>query len=105
MEHNSKKTYYVSVQADTVLPNKGEAAFEFEIEATDEEVIKLQELFENKIDSADSTFVKAHLLTIPYHFDVENDQYDADLLQIYQFIHELGTPETKEHISRMGILH
>lgn len=99
-----KKKYYVSVQADTVLPNKGDAAFEFEIEATEEDVNKLQELFENKVDSAESTFLKAHLPTIPYHFDVENDAYDQDLKQIYQFLHQLGTTETKQHIESMHIL-
>lgn len=99
-----KKTYYVSVQADTVLPDKDAAAFELEIEATEDEVNRLQEMFEIKMDSAESTFIKAHLLTIPYHYDVENDRYDEALAQIYRYLHELGTPETRQHIDRMGIM-
>jgi hypothetical protein len=99
-----KKRYYISVQADTILAGQGEAAYEFEIDATPEQIEKLQELFEDKSDSADGTFLKAHTPAIPYHHDVENDAYDNYLREIYSMIHELGTPETRRHIEEMGVL-
>ncbi|MEI7026926.1 hypothetical protein [Paenibacillus sp. y28] len=104
MTEQDKKTYYVSVQANTVLDDKGAAAFEFEIEATDEDIEKLEELFEYKIDADDGSALRSHLPAIPYHIDEENDAYDASLREIYRQIHHLGTLETKQHIESMDIL-
>lgn len=100
-----KKTYYISVQADSILLNKGDAAFEFEIEATEKEVVELQELFDGKEQSDNYAFGRAHVPWKPYHEDESNDVYDKYLLEIYRTIHRLGTPETKRHIERMNILH
>jgi hypothetical protein len=99
-----KKTYYVSVQAGTVLENEGDAAFEFEISATPEEVDKLAEMFESAMEADHDAFWRAHTLAIPYHHDDENDTYDDSLKMIYQTIYELGTPETKRHIESMNVL-
>lgn len=104
MERDAKQRYYVSVQAETILQGQGEAAYEFEIDATNEDIIKLQEMFEDKSDSTDSTFFRAHIPIIPYHHDRENDVYDDNLSQIYQFLHKLGTESTKKHIEAMGVL-
>jgi len=98
-----KKTYYVSVQAGTVLPNEGDAAFEFEIQATEEEVEQLIELFNSKRETEEDTFIRAPVPAIPYHQDEENDNYDAVLKQIYDKIYELGTEETKAAIAAMNL--
>jgi hypothetical protein len=37
-----KKKYYISVGPGEVMENQGDAAFEFEIEATEEDVDRLQ---------------------------------------------------------------
>jgi formiminotetrahydrofolate cyclodeaminase len=100
----NKKRYYVSVQSDTVMHNQGDAAYEFEIDATEEEIARLQELFEDKSDDDNRAFLRAHAVAIPYHIDRENDDYDRDLTEIYRMLHKLGTEETKRHIARMGVL-
>lgn len=99
-----KKRYYVSVQANTVLEQQGDAAYEFEIDATDKELMKLQELFENKEDVEDETFLRAPIPAFPYHQDGENDAYDENIRSVYRLLHQLGTAETKQHIDQMGIL-
>ncbi|WP_248928683.1 hypothetical protein [Paenibacillus hamazuiensis] len=99
-----KKTYYVSVQAGTVLDDKQAASFEFEILATPEEVDKLAEMFDDTTNVDNHSFWRAHNPTIPYHDDAENDGYDDGLRQIYETIYELGTPETKRHIEDMHLL-
>ncbi len=99
-----KKTYYVSVQANSVLEEQGAAAFEFEIEATPEEVAELSELFEQKLGVEDANFWRAHTPYLQYHDDQENDEYDYFLREIYRMLHKLGTKETREHIERMGVL-
>lgn len=104
LDNVEKKTYYVSVQAGTVMNNQGDAAFEFEISATPEEVDKLAEMFETAMEADHDAYWRTHTLAIPYHHDDENDAYDASLEMIYQTIYELGTPETRQHIKQMRIL-
>lgn len=99
-----KKTYYVSVQASSVLPEQGDAAYEFEIEATEEEVSVLEEVFDDKYFSENDTIRRAMTPWKLYHKDEENDQYDGHLKDAYQIIHRLGTPETRSFIEQMGIL-
>lgn len=99
-----KKRYYVSVQARCIMGNQGDAAYELEIDATPEEVEKLMEMF-NQLQNADQqTYISMHNhLSIPYHYDSENDVYDYLLKEIYQVIYQMGTDETRNHISSMNL--
>lgn len=99
-----KNKYYVSVQAGTIMANQGDAAYEFEIEATPEEIVKLQELFEDQYYIENDNFLRTHAAGVPYNYDASNDAYDMGLHDIYSLIYELGTPETKKHIESMQIL-
>ncbi|MED4600835.1 hypothetical protein P9314_08970 [Paenibacillus validus] len=101
MERNK---YYVSVQSRSIMSNQGDAAYELEIEATDEEIKQLQELFEVEEDFEIDTFWRAHAAGIPYHYDQANVGYDMALQEIYRKIHALGTKETKDQIEKMQIL-
>jgi hypothetical protein len=98
-----KKTYYVSVQARTVMENQGDAAYELEIHATPENIEKLTSLFEEMGDYDHDAFLKAHRYTFPYNIDPENDGYDYYLREVYQFLYDLGTPESRRHIEEAGM--
>lgn len=100
-----KRTYYVSVQGKTIMYNQGDAAYEFEIEATEEEVDTLRELFEEMEDFEEGTFIRSHVLAFPYHHDRDNDGSDYALKSIYALLSKLGTPETKEQIAKMDLDH
>jgi len=100
----SKQKYYVSVQAKTILPNQGDAAYELEIEAEPEDIRELMELFEEMESFDNSSYFRNMIPGIPYHHDLENDGYDYYLQQVYQKLHELGTDKTKNHILAMNIL-
>jgi len=100
----AKKMYYVSVQAGKIMSHQGDAAYELEIEATASEKDRLEMLFGAKMSYDDSSSIRAALPGIPYHYDEENDKYDAVLQEIYRLLYELGTAETKSHISSMHIL-
>lgn len=99
--------YWVSVGTQEIVPQGEGANYEFEIEATVEEINVLRKLFEEE-ESSDHRLVGR--AKTPYEAFPENDQevknypYDEHLKEIYRFIHFLGSPRTKEHISRMGIL-
>ncbi|RKP54207.1 hypothetical protein D7Z26_12610 [Cohnella endophytica] len=108
MEHNdredsNRKTYYVAVGARQVLEDREAAAFEFAIQANDDEVHQLQELFEEIQDSdEDNAF---HFSGNPMVSDDPEDETFIALLQdIYGMLYRLGTPETKKHIEDMNIL-
>lgn len=98
------KRYYVSVQAGTILENKGEAAYELEIDATDFEVKLLEDLFQQMHSADYHSFWRAHVLAVPYHLDEENDTYDKLLQQVYTILYQNGTPETQRHIAMMNII-
>jgi hypothetical protein len=100
----AKTTYYVSVQSGSILRDQGAAAYEFEIEASDEDISELEELFKDRDEAEDGNYVRAQLPAIPYHIDDANDIYDDSLQVIYAKLYECGTDETKRHIERMNIL-
>ncbi|WP_426452398.1 hypothetical protein ACP26L_10090 [Paenibacillus sp. S-38] len=100
-----KKTYYIAVGSGEILePADSTGNFEFEIQATDEEIDQLAELFEDQDDAEGDTAVRAVIPYRLYHKDKENDVYDANLEEIYRMLHKLGTPETRSHIESMNIL-
>lgn len=99
-----KKTYYVSMQGNTIMENQGDSSYEFEIEATEEDIRQIQELFDEKLDAEDSSFFRAITPAIPHHIDDESSAMDYWLLEAYRKLHELGTPETRAHIESMNIL-
>ncbi len=101
---DDKKTYYVSVQSESITENQGDTAYEFEIQATDREIGLLQELFDMIEDTDNLSAIRAHIPYVQYHDDPENDSYDELLQAVYRKLHELGTPETKQHIESMGVL-
>lgn len=86
------------------MEEQGDAAYELEIEATPEDLQKLNELFVLLQEFEHMTFFRTPLPSIPYHHDSENDGYDYYLQEIYKFIYSKGTEETKDHIQTMNIL-
>ncbi|HUC91686.1 MAG TPA: hypothetical protein VMS09_06580 [Paenibacillus sp.] len=94
-----KKKYYISVQGQTIMEQQGDAAYELEIEANSEEIEKLRKLFVMLKESDHNCFFRAQYLAIPYHHDNSNDRYDYYLKEIYNYIYELGTDETKQHLA------
>lgn len=98
-----KRSYYVSVQANTVTESREAASYEFEIEATAEEASELLRWMNQKDNLEADNWIRAQLPGIPYHQDAENDRQDRHLLHTYQLIAKFGTSETKSHLARMGI--
>lgn len=100
-----KKTFYVSVISGDILADKTDYPYEFEIEANEEEIQRLESLFEGKNQADWGSFIRAHIPIMPYHLDKENDYYDANLYEIYQMIYELGNEQTRRDMENLGYLH
>ena len=103
--HGGRKTFYVSVQAGQILADRGAAAYELEINANDEEIARLRELFEElaSMDEAEAF----HFARTPFETNSDealNGASDEIIGRIYRLLHECGTNETRRHIESMGIL-
>ncbi|WP_258171340.1 hypothetical protein [Paenibacillus sp. R14(2021)] len=100
----ARKTYYVSVQAGSILEDPTVTAYELVITANEEELSRLQELMEelSSMDEAQTI----HFAKTPYSpaSDHEiNAGVDGLLVDIYRLLYELGTDETKHHVATMGL--
>jgi hypothetical protein len=101
---SDRKTYYVAVGAGQILEDPEAASFEFEIRANEEELNKLQEMFEETSSSDEAAvFQFSGLPTVSDAPD--NTVFDALIKDIYHLLHQLGTDDTKHHIEAMNILH
>lgn len=76
----------------------------FRIEATDDEITLLRELFDQNYSTEIQNFFRAHVPYIQYHYDRENDAYDKTLKKVYGIIYELGDEEARQYIESLGIL-
>lgn len=99
-----KKTYYVSVQAKTILEQQGDAAYELEIEATPEEVHRLHELFESESEADFANYVRMHHPEILEEELVSHAWVDQYLTEVYRLIYQCGTPETKAFVQSINVL-
>jgi hypothetical protein len=100
--HLEKRPYYVNVESGEILPVKTASTFQFEISASDEDVRKLENKFEEIDSAATDTFVRSHVPYVPYSNDPDNDRYDQKLREAYQIIHDLGQEETRRFIETMS---
>ncbi|MGF9963686.1 hydrolase [Bacillus rhizoplanae] len=99
-----KNTYYVSVANGEISQVKTANTYSFAIQATDEEILRLRECFDNAYREDLGTFVRSHVPFVEYHHDSNNDRYDEQLQEAYRMIYELGDHEAKELIAQMGII-
>ncbi|MEC0229216.1 hypothetical protein [Paenibacillus alba] len=99
-----KKTYYINVGTGEVLEDKAALNYEFEISATEEELDKLQELFEETDNSSQGSYATSWMPWNVYYSNEANQEYDYYLTEVYRAIHQLGSEQTKRHIESMNVL-
>ncbi|MRX72394.1 hydrolase [Bacillus lacus] len=101
---SEKNTYYVSVGSREISQFSNVSPWDFKIIATDEEITKLREYFDQEYSSDWQGFWRAHVPYLEYHDDPQNDAVDSTNLLIYQMIYDLGDEEAKNHIRSLGLL-
>ena len=99
-----KKTYFIDVGTGQISTSATDSTWSYKIEATDEEITQLRELFDQNYSTEWKNFFRAHVPFVQYHYDRENDQYDSTIQQVYSMLHQLGDQEAKNHIESMNIL-
>jgi hypothetical protein len=100
----NRKTYYIDVASGEISQSQTASAWNFQIQANDEEITMLREEFDCNHSSGVENFLRAHVPYLEYHHDRQNDEQDESLKRIYALIHQLGDEEVKKHIEGMGIL-
>jgi hypothetical protein len=99
-----KRTYYITVGTGEISQSATSSPWNFQIQATDDEIIQLREYFDQNYSTEWQSFFRAHVPYVQYHYDRENDAYDQTMVKVYEMIYHLGDEEAKQHISSMGIL-
>lgn len=99
-----KKTYYIDVGTGGISQSPTSSTWSYQIQANDEEIIELRELFNQNYSTEWQNFFRAHVPYVQYHYDRENDAYDNTIQQVYGIIYKLGDEEAKKHIDTMNIL-
>ena len=99
-----KKTYYIDVGTGEISQSATASTWSFKIQANDEEITQLRELFDQNYSTEWKNFFRAHVPYVQYHYDRENDAYDKTIEQVYGMIYKLGDNEAKSHIESMNIL-
>jgi hypothetical protein len=99
-----KKTYYVTVQSGEIMDDPTAFNYDFVIEANEDELDQLVELFEDTADAELDTYTHSFALSLSTYYNEENTAYDNNLREVYKKLYELGSTETKQHIETMNIL-
>ena len=101
---DGRETYYVSVGGKEIVKDRGATAWEFEIRANEEELYRLQDLFEElaSLEEAEVLHFTRHLFETASTEQMSASTGDVTT-RIYRLLHELGTPETKAFIERMPL--
>lgn len=99
-----KKTYYIDVGTGGISQSAGSSTWSYKIQATDEEIIQLRELFDQNYSTEWKNFFRAHTPYVQYHYDRENDAYDNTIQHVYGMLHKLGDDEARNHIESMNII-
>lgn len=104
VNQQDRQTYYISIGAGEIFSAPNVSPWQFKINATEQEIGKLRQIFNANYNNSMIDFARAHVPFVEYHNDSSNDRYDENLIQVYQLIYQLGDQEAKDHIDSIGIL-
>ncbi|HET7628542.1 MAG TPA: hydrolase [Bacillales bacterium] len=98
-----QRPYYIKIETGEIHSDPTISEWEFQIEATEDDVEQLRRLMEKIDNDSFHTFWRAHV-PYPYHQDEENHQYEDTLARIYRMIYDHGDEKAKAFIESIGIL-
>ncbi|GIN42397.1 hydrolase [Heyndrickxia oleronia] len=99
-----KNTYYINIGSGEISRSSTDSPWNFKIEATDDEITKLRQIFDANYDIEIANFFRSHVPALEYHHDKSNDDYDKHMIEVYQMIYDLGDETARQHIDQIGIL-
>ncbi|MGB8001908.1 MAG: hypothetical protein WCF60_17685 [Anaerobacillus sp.] len=101
-----RQTYYVTPKGELYETKVDGQLHSFEIKANREELMQIEGIIKNlksqKYVQQNDFFSMNHYKE--QEVDTHRNWTDEANYELYRFIHDLGTPETKRQIEEMGVL-
>ncbi|QHW33833.1 hypothetical protein GZH47_25570 [Paenibacillus rhizovicinus] len=95
--------YYVSISAKTIQEEAPETDH-LAIQADERQLVILKRKLEREEHNDEITSGRAIIPFKSAEKDPATEEFSDDLLDLYAYIYELGTPETKAHIESLRLL-
>lgn len=99
-----KQVYYISLDKRTISKVSVPDTTEYAIVVTENELETITSLLEEN-DKHDFWFAMKNIPLKPFNErevdDMRQEDYD-NLMKVYQYIYEFGTPETREKLAEVG---
>lgn len=99
-----RRKYYVAVGTGEIVEDPSITAWEYEIEASEEEIVQLDELFDQANRQNMDVFYRVTNPIRGGKVDHNRHNYDETLQEIYRMIHRLGNAEAKQQIEDSNII-
>lgn len=99
-----KKKYYVDLISGEITGNIADHSGYYTIYADDREASELKAVLDRMHDWDLESYFRAHVPIMPYHSDMQNKNYDRNLLKAFQMLYELGDEQAKAHVQSLGIV-
>lgn len=99
-----KQRYFVSVSA-SMVGTEPSLTDQLTILATEDERNYLLRLLNQEQKNIEKTYLRAHIPYKTADHDKATNQFNDSMIEIYRYIYQVGTIETKRHIEYMDILH
>lgn len=99
-----RKTYFISLDKQTISEVSVPDTVEYEIYVTDDELEKFKTLIRDN-DHRDFWYAMKNIVFKPFaekEVDEMRQQDDDNLIQAYQFIYQYGTEETRQKLTEVG---
>jgi hypothetical protein len=98
-----KQRYYVSVSA-SMVGTEPSLTDQLTILATEQERDHLLKLLNQEQKNIEKTYLRAHIPYKSADHDKATNRFNDGMVDIYRYIYQIGTIETKRHIEYMDIL-
>lgn len=99
-----KEKYFINIGTGEISQNRYQNNDDYVIYASSEDITLLRATLENMHGASFDSFIRAHIPIMPYHNDKANDEYDANMIEAFRMVYQLGDEQAKSHIESMGIL-
>ncbi|MBW7458068.1 hypothetical protein ACFOLF_05595 [Paenibacillus sepulcri] len=97
------QTYYVSITSGTI-ETELTGTDQLTVQASEDELAQLQHKLDKEKYTDDITSLRAIIPFKSADHDKSEEQFSEDIRDLYAYIYQIGTLETKKHIESMKIL-
>lgn len=98
-----KEKYYVNIATGEISQNLVGNNQSYTIYANLADLSSLRIALNRMHEGGMSSFWRSHIPIMSYHHDSGNDQYDANLNEVFSILYECGDAAAREHIANFQL--